>query len=104
MQAVKWTYYGNDNTRTNALATYGTKFEADNWMHSKQGIQLGLTDSVRCQLPKGTDGTGYWSLTIYALGYEDYTYDFEATKIILPLNLILLVLKKSHSSEISYRS
>ena len=80
MQAVKWTYYGNDNTRTNALATYGTKFEADNWMHSKQGIQLGLTDSVRCQLPKGTDGTGYWSLTIYALGYEDYTYDFEATK------------------------
>ena len=49
-------------------------------MHSKQGIQLGLTDSVRCQLPKGTDGTGYWSLTIYALGYEDYTYDFEATK------------------------
>lgn len=80
MQAAKWTYYGNDSTRTNALATYGTKFEADNWMHSKQGIQLGLTDSVRCQLPKGTDGTGYWSLTIYALGYEDFTYNFEAAK------------------------
>ena len=41
------------------------------------GIQLGLTDSVRCQLPSGTDGTGYWSLTIYALGYEDYTYTFQ---------------------------
>ena len=26
MQAVKWTYYGNDSTRTKALATYGTKF------------------------------------------------------------------------------
>lgn len=79
MQAVKWTYYGNDSTRSNALATYGTKFAADNWMHKKMGIQLGLTDSIRCQLPKGYDGTGYWSLTIYALGYADSTYDFEAT-------------------------
>lgn len=43
------------------------------------GIQLGLTDSIRCQLPKDTDGTGYWSLTIYALGYADSTYNFEAT-------------------------
>lgn len=79
MQAVKWTYYGNDNTRSKALATYGTKFAADNWMHKKMGIQLGLTDSIRCQLPKGYDGTGYWSLTIYALGYADSTYNFEAT-------------------------
>lgn len=79
MQAVKWTYYGNDITRSKALATYGTKFAADNWMHKKMGIQLGLTDSIRCQLPEGTDGTGYWSLTIYALGYADSTYNFEAT-------------------------
>ena len=79
MQAVKWTYYGNDSTRTTALATYGTKFAADNWMHKAMGIQLGLTDSIRCQLPEGYDGTGYWSLTIYALGYADSTYNFEAT-------------------------
>ena len=79
MQAVKWTYYGNDSTRTNALATYGTKFAADNWMHKAMGIQLGLTDSVRCQLPEGYDGTGYWSLTVYALGYTDTTINFEAT-------------------------
>lgn len=79
MQAVKWTYYGNDSTRSKALATYGTKFAADNWMHKSMGIQLALTDSIRCQLPKGTDGTGYWSLTIYALGYADSTYNFEAT-------------------------
>ena len=80
MQAVKWTYYGNDSTRTKALASYGTKFAADNWMHKSNGIQLGLTDSIRCQLPENTDGTGYWSLTVYALGYEDYTVNFEATK------------------------
>ena len=43
------------------------------------GIQLGLTDSARCQLPAGYDGTGYWSLTVYALGYTDTTIDFEAT-------------------------
>ena len=44
------------------------------------GIQLGLTDSLRCQLPSGTDGTGYWELTVYAMGYEDYTYKFQATE------------------------
>lgn len=79
MQAVKWTYYGNDATRTNVVATYGTKFAADNWMHKSMGIQLGLTDSARCKLPAGYDGTGYWSLTVYALGYTDTTIDFEAT-------------------------
>ena len=79
MQAFKWTYYGNDATRTNVVATYGTKFAADNWMHKSMGIQLGLTDSARCQLPAGYDGTGYWSLTVYALGYTDTTINFEAT-------------------------
>ena len=79
MQAVKWTYYGNDSTYTNALQTYGTKFAADNWMHKSMGIQLGLTKSLRCQLPEGYDGTGYWTLTVYALGYEDYTVQFQAT-------------------------
>ena len=79
MRAVKWTYYGNDATRTNVVATYGTKFAADNWMHKSMGIQLGLTDSARCKLPAGYDGTGYWSLTVYALGYTDTTIDFEAT-------------------------
>ena len=77
MQAVEWTYYGSDSSRTNAVATYGTKFAADNWMHKSMGIQLALTESERCQLPEGTDGTGYWKLTVYALGYEDYTYEFE---------------------------
>ena len=81
MQAVTWTYYGNDSTYTTALRTYGTKFAADNWMHKSMGIQLGLTDSIRCQLPKGTDGTGYWKLTVRALGYEDYTYEFQATDV-----------------------
>lgn len=79
LQTVKWTYYGNDSTRTNAVATYGTKFAADNWMHKKLGIQLGLTDSYRCTIPSGYDGTGYWSITLSALGYKDYTYDFVVT-------------------------
>lgn len=77
MQAVEWTYYGSDSSRTNAVATYGTKFASDNWMHKSMGIQLALTESERCQLPAGTDGTGYWKLTVYALGYEDYTHEFE---------------------------
>ena len=79
MQSVKWTYYGDDSTYTNAKATYGTKFAADNWMHKAQGIQLGLTKSLRCTLPEGTDGTGYWTMTISALGYKDVTYNFQAT-------------------------
>lgn len=76
MYAVKWVYYGNGDT---PLATYGTKFAADNWMHKSMGIQLGLTKSLRCTLPEGTDGTGYWTITISALGYKDVTYNFQAT-------------------------
>lgn len=79
MQAVTWTYYGDDSTYSNAKATYGTKFAADNWMHKSMGIQLGLTKSLRCTLPEGTDGTGYWTITISALGYQDVTYQFQAT-------------------------
>lgn len=79
MQAVRWDYYGDDSTYTKPLASYGTKFAADNWMHKAMGIQLGLTHSKRCKLPGGTDGTGYWKLTVYALGYNDYTYTFQAT-------------------------
>ena len=79
MQAVKWTYYGDDDTYSNALQSYGTKFAADNWMHKFHGIQLGLTDSVRCKLPVDTDGTGYWEVTVYGLGYSDYTFRFQAT-------------------------
>ena len=97
MQAVKWTYYGNDATRTNAVATYGTKFAADNWMHKVMGIQLGLTDSVRCQLPAGYDGTGYWSLTVYALGYTDTTIDFEATDA----NIVKIKAPVSDTSKLS---
>lgn len=80
MQAVKWTYYGTDSTRTKAITSYGTKFAADNWMHKSMGIQLGLTESYRSELPSGTDGTGYWNVTIYGLGYKDASYDVEVTK------------------------
>ena len=79
MQSVEWAYYGNDSTYTNRLANYGTKFAADNWMHKMMGIQLGLTESGRCKLPEGTDGTGYWILTVHALGYQDYVVKFQAT-------------------------
>lgn len=84
MQTVKWTYYGSDSTYTTPVATYGTKFAADNWMHKSNGIQLGLTNSVRCQLPEGTDGTGYWALTVYGLGTSDYTTQFQVTAENLP--------------------
>ena len=79
MQAVRWDYCGDDATGTKVLASYGTKFAADNWMHKTNGIQLGLTNSLRCQLPEGTDGTGYWRLTVYALGYADYSFVVQAT-------------------------
>lgn len=77
MQAVEWTYYGNDDTYTNPVRVFGTIFASDNWMHKSMGIQLGLTDSLRCQLPENTNGTGYWKITIYGLGYADYSYNFE---------------------------
>ena len=76
MYAVRWDYNGNGDK---VLASYGTKFAADNWMHKAMGIQLGLTDSYRCQLPKGTDGTGKWKLTVYAMGYADTVFEVNAT-------------------------
>ena len=75
MQSVTWTYYGDDATGTKPLRTFGTKFAADNWMHKSNHIQLGLTESARCQLPENTDGTGYWKLTVHALGYKDVETD-----------------------------
>ena len=81
MQTVVWKYYGDGDT---VLATYGTKFAADDWMHKSMGIQLGLTDSLRFKLPDGKDGTGKWTLTVYALGYEDTTYTVNVTAENLP--------------------
>lgn len=84
MQTVVWKYYGPDESNTEPLATYGTKFAADNWMHKFMGIQLGLTDSLRAKLPDGYDGTGKWEITVYALGYSDTTYEVNVTADNLP--------------------
>nr|WP_302641827.1 penicillin-binding Tp47 domain C-containing protein [uncultured Agathobaculum sp.] len=85
MQTVLWEYYGSDSTRTNKVATYGTKFAADNWMHKSMGIQLGLTDSLRCNVSETEGkGIGYWKVTVYALGYADYSTEFEITTDNLP--------------------
>lgn len=81
MQTVIWKYYGSGNE---VLATYGTKFAADDWMHKSMGIQLGLTDSLRFKLPEGKDGTGKWTITVYALGYSDTTYEVKVAAKNLP--------------------
>ena len=69
MQSVIWKYYGENDTTGTPLAVYGTKFAADNWMHKSMGIQLGLTESKRCTLPEGYDGSGNWTVTICCLLY-----------------------------------
>lgn len=84
MQTVVWKYYGTDESNTTPLATYGTKFAADDWMHKSMGIQLGLTDSLRFKLPEGKDGTGKWTITVYALGYSDTTYEVKVVAENLP--------------------
>ena len=83
MQTVRWDYYGDGDT---VKASYGTKFAADNWMHKSMGIQLGLTKSLRCQLPKGTDGKGKWVVTVYGLGYKDYSVEINVTDKNLNVN------------------
>ena len=88
MQTVEWKYYGNTDPSTEgatAQYTYGTKFAADNWMHKVQGIQLGLTESERCNINElPNKGAGYWTATIYALGYHDFTVTVEVTADNLP--------------------
>lgn len=104
MYAVRWTYYGQDSSYNEALVSYGTKFAADNWMHKANGIQLGLTDSLRCNLPNVTDGTGYWELTVYAMGYEDYTVRFSAAdeNVIKPQLISIEDMKISLGSTVYY--
>lgn len=96
MQTVVWKYYGNGNT---VLATYGTKFAADNWMHKSMGIQLGLTDSLRFKLPEGTDGTGKWEITVYALGYCDTTYTVTMSKDNVAEKVVLMTEKQKAKLE-----
>jgi len=45
----------------------------------------------------GYDGTGYWSLTVYALGYTDTTIDFEATDA----NIVKIKAPVSDTSKLS---
>ncbi len=78
MQAVKWTYYGDDSTYTNALQTYGTKFAADNWMHKSMGIQLGLTNHCAASFRKERRNRILDNYN-YSSGYEDLTVQFQAT-------------------------
>lgn len=99
MQTVVWKYYGTDESNTTPLATYGTKFAADNWMHKTMGIQLGLTDSLRAKLPDGKDGTGKWTITVYALGYSDTTYTVNVTAENLPKKVELMTEKQKEQLE-----
>jgi len=49
------------------------------------GIQLGLTDSLRCNVSETEGkGIGYWKVTVYALGYQDYSTTFQITADNLP--------------------
>lgn len=99
MQTVVWKYYGTDEKNTTPLATYGTKFAADNWMHKTMGIQLGLTDSLRAKLPDGKDGTGKWTITVYALGYSDTTYTVNVAAENLPKKVELMTEKQEEQLE-----
>lgn len=99
MQTVVWKYYGTDEKNTTPLATYGTKFAADNWMHKTMGIQLGLTDSLRAKLPDGKDGTGKWTIMVYALGYSDTTYTVNVAAENLPKKVELMTEKQKEQLE-----
>ena len=99
MQTVVWKYYGTDEKNTTPLATYGTKFAADNWMHKTMGIQLGLTDSLRAKLPDGKDGTGKWTITVYSLGYSDTTYTVNVAAENLPKKVELMTEKQKEQLE-----
>lgn len=99
MQTVVWKYYGTDEKNTTPLATYGTKFAADNWMHKTMGIQLGLTDSLRAKLPDGKNGTGKWTITVYALGYSDTTYTVNVAAENLPKKVELMTEKQKEQLE-----
>ena len=68
-------------------------------MHKTMGIQLGLTDSLRAKLPDGKDGTGKWTITVYALGYSDTTYTVNVAAENLPKKVELMTEKQKEQLE-----
>lgn len=98
MQTVEWKYYGGidpNSADAKVLYTYGTKFAADDWMHGQNGIQLGLTESERCNINElPNNGAGYWTATIYALGYKDYTFTVNVIAENLPKKVELMTEKQ----------
>lgn len=67
---AKYQYYGDDETYTKLVATYGTKHASDSWWSTNHGNRIDLGINYGFDRFEGS-GSGYYKITLIANGYED---------------------------------
>ena len=67
---AKYEYYGNDETYTNLVATYGSKHSSDSWWSTNHGHRIDCGINYDFDRFEGS-GSGYYKITLIANGYED---------------------------------
>ena len=67
---AKYEYYGDDETYSKLVATYGTKQSSDSWWSTNHGNRIDLGINYGFDRFEGS-GSGYYKITLIANGYED---------------------------------
>ncbi len=67
---AKYEYYGDDETYSKLVATYGTKHASDSWWSTNHGSRIDLGINYDFDRFEGS-GSGYYKITLIANGYED---------------------------------
>ncbi|MDO4535592.1 MAG: penicillin-binding Tp47 domain A-containing protein [Clostridium perfringens] len=67
---AKYEYYGDDETYSKLVATYGTKHSSDSWWSTNHGSRIDFGINYSFHRFEGS-GSGYYKITLIANGYED---------------------------------
>ena len=81
--SATYIYYGNDDTYTKPVATYGSMGTTDTWWSTNHGARIDagfMFDSYRLGSPDGKTKNkqfGNWRVIFRSAGYEDLIADFD---------------------------
>lgn len=71
-EAATYEYYGDDDTYTYLVGTYGAKIAADTWWSDHHGIRIDLGINFDFDRYEGS-GYGYYVITMISADYDDIT-------------------------------
>lgn len=75
-QAATYEYYGDDETYTDLLGTYGTKVASDTWWSDHHGTRIDLGINFDFDRFEGS-GYGYYTITLISTEYDDISVNIE---------------------------